>query len=150
MRSKAATLRSSVLSVIPHELDTSSGRPLLVIPGPDLSMAMMSLAHTWFQPLVTPHGFLFQTVRAVASRESSRAEIRAMHMGTKCLYCPDRPSLYFCASLRWPAVGVKLDAWKLGATSATAASMLASTGVARKAWVSPACGPLSTVPIPAI
>ena len=28
--------------------------------------------------------------------------------------------------------------------------MLAFTGVARKAWVSPVCGPLSTVPIPTI
>lgn len=75
MRSKAASLRSSVLSVIPLELDTSSGRPLLLIPGPDLSMTMMSLAHTWFQPFVTPHGFLFQTVRAL--RLESQAEQRS-------------------------------------------------------------------------
>ena len=74
----------------------------------------------------------------------------AMHMRMKCLYCPDRWSLYFCARLRLPAVGDKLDAWYVGATSATDASMLAFTGVARKAWVSPACGPLSTVPIPTI
>src|SRR5215472_173828 len=38
----------------------------------------------------------------------------------------------------------------LGATGATDVPMLAFTGVARKAWISPACRPLSTVAMPEI
>src|SRR5580704_1342317 len=38
----------------------------------------------------------------------------------------------------------------VGARSATDLSILSFTGVARKAWMSPVCGPLSTVAIPTI
>lgn len=52
---------------------------------------------------ILPHGFVFRAVRAVASANSSRAEIRAMHRGAKLLHCLNRPSLNFCASARLPA-----------------------------------------------
>ena len=61
-----------MLSVIPLELVPSSGRPLLGTPGPDLSMAMMSLAHTRFQPFVTPHGFLFMRALRLESQAEQR------------------------------------------------------------------------------
>jgi len=36
-------------------------------------------------PFITPHGFMFPTVRAVASGESGREEIRLMPRGTNAL-----------------------------------------------------------------
>src|SRR5215471_20124426 len=65
------------------------------------------------------------------------------------LYRANRPSPNLCKNC-WRTFAGKLDFGCVGATSATDVPTLALTGVARKAWVSPAWGPLSTVPIPTI
>src|SRR6266852_5019717 len=71
----------------------------------------------------------------------------ASHPG-KC-YLPNRPRPNRWRScLRTFAGSLNFGCWI--ATAATEEAMLAFTGDARKAWISPACGPASTVAIPDI
>ena len=67
----------------------------------------------------------------------------------KYLYRASRPSPNLCKSCLLTFAG-KLDFGCVRATSATDLPTLAFTGFARKAWVSPAWGPLSTVAMPEI
>src|ERR1700719_4128937 len=67
----------------------------------------------------------------------------------KYLYRSNRSSPNLCKSCLLRFAG-KLDFGCVGAMSATDLSILSFTGVARKAWMSPACGPLSTVAMPEI
>src|SRR5215467_7147381 len=67
----------------------------------------------------------------------------------KYLYRASRPSPNLCKSCLLTFAG-KLDFGCVRATSATDLPMLCLRGVARKAWMSPACGPLSTVAMPEI
>src|SRR5215471_9066746 len=73
---------------------------------------------------------------------------QAHTQGNECLYRSNRgPRL----RKSWlPTFAGKVIFGSVRATSATDLPTLAFTGVARKAWVSPACGPVSTVAIPAI
>ena len=97
-------------------------------------------------PFITPHGFVFLSVRAVAFGESNRAET-THRPRNECHYRPNRPSLNFCSSCL-PTFAGKVTFGSVCATSAADLPTLAFTGVARKGWVSPACGPLSTVAMP--
>src|SRR5215472_10827100 len=80
--------------------------------------------------------------------ESIRAS--PVHMRRdRVLYWTNRRSPNRCKSCLLTFAG-KLDFGCVGAMSAIDLSILSSTGVARKACVSPVCGPLSTVAIPTI
>ncbi len=61
----------------------------------------------------------------------------------KSLYRPKWPSPNLCDCCS-PTFAGKLDFGRVGATSATDLPMLWFAGVARKAWMLPASGPLST------
>jgi hypothetical protein len=67
----------------------------------------------------------------------------------QCCYWRNRPSFNLC-NCCWLTFAGKLDFGCVGATSATDKPMLACTGVARKAWMLPASGPLSTIAMPEI
>ena len=74
-----------------------------------------------------------------------------MHIlgGNESCYRPSWWGPNLCNS-SLPEFAGKLDFGCAGATSAIDKPTGSFTGVARKAWVSPTCGPLSTVAIPAI
>jgi hypothetical protein len=87
-------------------------------------------------PFNTPHGFVFLSVRAVASGNETPAETRHIPRGDECPYWSNRPSPDLCKS-GLPTFAGKLRFGCVGATSAIDLSILSSTGVARKAWISP-------------
>ena len=74
-----------------------------------------------------------------------------MHIagGTNPVICLNRPSMSLCRGCLATFAG-KLMFGRVGATSATEIPMLPFTGVARKAWMLPASGPLSTIAMPEI
>src|ERR1700693_2325881 len=88
-------------------------------------------------------------VRAFALGKSIPASRMHILGRNESCYRPNRtsPNLCKCGS---PAFAGKLDFGCVRATSATDLPMLCLTGVARKAWILPASGPLSTIAMPEI
>src|SRR5215472_5716096 len=87
--------------------------------------------------------------RAQSNEFLLRAVTGTSFLTIRVLYWTNRRSPNLCKSCLLTFAG-KLDFGCVGAMSAIDLSILSSTGVARKAWVSPVCGPLSTVAIPTI
>src|SRR5205085_9111896 len=83
----------------------------------------------------------------VPSRHMAECKVRKLRKYS--FYCSNRPSPDLRKSCL-PTFAGRVIFGCVRATSATDVPMLSFTGVARKAWVSPACGPLSTVAMPEI
>jgi hypothetical protein len=98
---------------------------------------------------VYPSWFVFLSVRAVASGEQPERTTSTLP-GNQGLYRSNRRTTANLGKSCWPTFAGKVIFGCVDATSATDLPMLALTGVARKAWMSPACGPVSTVAMPEI